>query len=280
MYNRHGIVVRILYLVVALLWWCGTSFGRAYRGRVVILCYHSVKPYQAARCAWQVQRVAGRAIGVSDLTSDRAPRQVTTAVCFTFDDAFANLLDNALPMLRDCGAPACVFAVPENLGNRPGWGVEPNYSDAAEQVMTADQVRQAVAGGLCVLGSHTCTHPDLTELPMATVAEELKESRRKLTGLVGQPIDDLALPYGSFTPGVLDAAFAAGYTRVYTLEPTPHTPSGNRQVIGRFLMSPDAWRIEFLLTCEGAYSWLHPWRRLLHRLRGTRETAAQRRCLA
>jgi len=271
-YARRGLLVRIVYVLVALLVWPLARLpGRG--GRTIVLCYHGVKPDQAARFAWQVQRVAARAIGVHELTSGSASRRATPAVCFTFDDALANILDHALPQMRELGVPACVFAVSDNLGDRPRWSIERDHPDAGEPVLTAAQLREAAAGGLCVLGSHTCTHPPLAEIPLAAVTRELEESRRKLSELAGQPVDDLALPHGSFTPGVLDAAFAAGYRRVYTLEPRPHAGGGGRQVIGRFLMSPDAWRIEFLLTCAGAYCWLHPWRRLLRRLRSGRPDA-------
>ena len=265
-YEKHGLAVRIAYLLLALLAWPVVRlFGRG--GWAVVLCYHGVKTHQAAQFAWQVRRVAARAIGVQGLAANRSPRRATPAVCFTFDDAFANLLDNALPAMRELGVPACVFAVSDNLGDRPRWRIDPDHPDAGEQVMTAEQLRQAVSAGLCVLGSHTCTHPALPEIPMTAATRDLRESRQRLAELSGQPVDDLALPHGSFTPAVIEAAFAAGYQRVYTLEPVPHTNRSGRQVIGRFLMSPDAWRIEFLLTCAGAYSWLQPMRRMLRRLR-------------
>jgi peptidoglycan/xylan/chitin deacetylase (PgdA/CDA1 family) len=273
-YGQRGIAIRLLYMGVAVLWFIVTRFCRCYAGRTIVLCYHGIKRNEAARFAWQVRRVAGRAIGVHGLAASSAPQRVKPAVCLTFDDAFANLLDNALPLMHELGVPACVFAVSDNLGDRPRWGISPDHPDAGEEAMTGAQLRQAVSTGFCVLGSHTCTHPALAEIPMAAVVRELEESRQRLAELVGQPVDDLALPHGSFTPAVIDAAFAAGYQRVYTVEPTPHTIRSGGQVIGRFLMSPNAWRIEFLLTCAGAYSWLHLWRRMLRRLRRRSRPAA------
>lgn len=304
-YDKHGALLRVAYLLMALLTWPLVRLLR--RGeQTIVLCYHGVKPHQAARFAWQVRRVAERAVGVPELTASGTPRSPLTscsvgppsparaeqpvrdaglggpallvrttkspfrspAVCFTFDDAFANLLDNTLPALRELGVPACIFAVADNLGDRPRWRIAPDHPDADERTMTAEELRRVAESELVTVGSHTCTHPDLARLAPAELLRELQDSRAKLADLVGRPIDDLALPHGSYTPAVLEAAFAAGYRRVYTLEATPHTPVGDGpQVVGRFLMSPDAWRIEFLLTCAGAYAWLHPWRRLLHRLR-------------
>jgi len=309
-YAQHGLVARVCYLSFGLVWRIGVGVRVS---RAIVLCYHGVKTHEAPRFAWQVRRVAQRAVAVQELTASSPPggplRNCTAgppsparteqavgnsgrgdwasrgqtnkslfpspAVCFTFDDGFANLLDNALPILRQHGVPACIFVVSDNLGDRPRWRIESDHPDANERVMTAEELRRVADSDLITIGSHTCTHPDLAQLSPRALDQELRESRRQLSDLIGRPIEDLALPHGSFTPAVLDAALAAGYGRVYTLDPTPHMPGGaGPQVIGRFLMSPDVWRIEFLLTCAGAYAWLHPWRRLVRRLRGCRRRPA------
>ncbi len=260
--------MRLSYVCGGLAWHAAARTSARPTKQALVLCYHGVGPQQHASFAWQVQRVAARAISVQELTSGGIVSRRGPAVCFTFDDAFANLLDNALPVLQQYNVPACIFAVADNLGGRPRWRIAPEHPDAGERTMTAAELRQAAQSQLVTVGSHTCTHPDLAGLARSEIVRELRDSRTRLADLLGQSIEDLALPYGSFTPAVLDAAFTAGYRRVYTLEPTPHRPTGDGpQVIGRFLMSPDAWRIEFLLTCAGAYAWLYPWRRLLRRLR-------------
>lgn len=273
-YGRHGLRVRIGYVLVALLTWPLVRLFRR-RRHAVVLCYHGIKPNQAGRFAWQVSRVAGRAVNVSELTASRPPARSKAAVCFTFDDAFANVLENAVPVLRQYGVPGSIFAVSENLGSRPQWRMEPTHSDAGEPIMTAAQLREIVADGVCTLGSHTCTHPILADLPPAALSRELRESRERLSELAGRPVADLALPHGSFTGPVIEAALAAGYERVYTLEPKAHDAHSDERIIGRFLMSPDAWKIEFVLTCEGAYAWLQPWRRFVRRVRrGLKRPAA------
>lgn len=277
---RRGFIVRALYLAMSVAWYVLQRSTSGAAHRTVVLCYHGVKPHQAARFAWQVRRAAARAIGVQALTTAGARPRSAPTVCFTFDDAFANLCDNALPILRERGVPACIFAVSDNLGARPRWRIAPDHPEAREPVMTADQLQQVVGDSLFTLGSHTCTHPDLAEVSIELAARELRESRRQLSALAGRPVDDLALPHGSFTPAIIDAAFAAGYQRVFTLEPVPHQPVNDRQTIGRFLMSPDAWRLEFLLTCAGAYGWLSPWRRFVRRARRWRAGPARRPAIA
>jgi len=99
------------------------------------------------------------------------------AVLITFDDAFANVLDHALPVMGELGVPATVFAVTGNLGPPPGWEIAADHPDAHETTMTPGEIRQAAAGGGVTFGSHGATHRRLTDLSPDEVYWELKESR-------------------------------------------------------------------------------------------------------
>ena len=269
-YGRRGQAIRVAYLVVSMLVWIAMGFGRRGRGGVVVLCYHGVRDDQAARFRRQVRRVAARAIGSWELQSVSS-RRGRAQVCITFDDAFANLLRNALPALAEHGAPATIFAVSRNLGAPPRWAMPPGHPDADEQTMTAEEI-SSCACSLVRIGSHTRTHPRLTSLDGGAMREELQESRAELASIVGSPVTELAFPHGDFDERALRAAQVSGYERVFTLELTPYPGPSPSFVTGRFSADPDMWTIEFLLTCDGAYAWLEGCRRLLRRLRGRTPT--------
>ncbi len=184
----------------------------------------------------------------------------------TFDDGFACLLENAFPVMRSLGIPCTVFPVTGNLGDRPRWCMPAGHPEAAERLMTAEEVRAAQDSGMCRIGSHTLTHPRLGDLKdPETLRREIEESRAALETITGSVVEDLALPHGSCTPATLAAARAAGYRRIFTLGERLWSGRAEDDVIGRFPMSPDVWKLEFLLTCEGAYSYLYHWRRCLRR---------------
>jgi peptidoglycan/xylan/chitin deacetylase (PgdA/CDA1 family) len=262
-YDKRGPVVRVAYLVVAVLCWLATGFGRLGRRGVVTLCYHGVKPHRRRRFARQMAWIARHRRG---------------RVRVTFDDAFANLLDNALPVMHELGIPATVFAVTGNLGSPPRWEIAGDHPDATEPTMTVDQIWLAEADYGVTFGSHGATHRRLTDLSPDEVYWELKESRTALEHIAGREVEDFAAPHGACDEGLVDAAIAAGYRRVFTLdEPRSDAADGaQRRVIGRMKMSPDVWPIEFALTASGAYRWL-PWiRRLIRR----RPTPARKKILA
>jgi len=265
-YGKRGLFVRALYLVVAGVFYLLTGAGRGGRGKRVVLCYHGVPREQRERFGRQMTRIADRAVAcAAEACGTHDPQDRSIHVCVTFDDAFENLLENALPILDSLGIPATVFVVPGNLGRTPQWRISPSHPEHREKIMTAEQLR-GICGGNTAIGSHTQTHPALTELSAEQIRWELAESKRNLEEMLGREVVDLALPHGACSDVVLDVAREKGYRRVYTLEPQVWTQSDGIAV-PRFSMSPNAWGIEFYLTCAGAYAWLGPWRRFVRAIR-------------
>jgi perosamine synthetase len=249
-YGRHGNIIRVLYLAGAAILYLLTIGGRLRWKKKVILCYHGIYPEQKQQFEQQMAKL-----------SQRFPD-----ACITFDDAFENLIDNAMPVLDEFRIPAIVFAVPGNLGQSPKWNIAADHPDCKEKTMTAQQLK-SIQNELIAIGSHTQTHPDLSKLPPEQVRWELTESKKKLEQLLDKSIEDLALPHGAYNQNVLRIAKEIGYKRVYTLEPKLVKENQEVGVISRFSMSPDVCPIEFYLTCAGAYSWLYSFRLLLKRIR-------------
>jgi len=252
-YSRKGTAVRLIYLIFSLGWAVLTGFGRFRKKGVVVLCYHGISAGQKERFAWQMSRIWSRGNGC--------------CVEVTFDDAFANLQDNAIPVIKQYQLPATVFAVAENLGGIPRWQMPASHPEREEKIMTAEQLTALCNNGLIKIGSHTMTHPDLTSVPAEQIKCELRDSRTKLETMLGRPVEDLALPHGAYNQAVLNAAKEAGYKNIFTLDPKVVDPEAGDDIVGRFSMSPEAWKIEFVLTCAGMYAWLGPWRKVVRRIR-------------
>ncbi len=273
-YARRGTTVRVIYVAVALLWWLLTGGGRWGGPRVVTLCYHGVTRRQRKRFRRQMERIAGRAVpsaaaGAVPASGSGGRRGSLPGVCVTFDDAFANLLENALSVTRALRIPVTLFAVAEGLGSRPGWEMDRGHPDRDEPMMSADQLAEAAAAG-CTIGSHSATHRRLDELSPAEARQELSRSKALLEGLLGRPVEEFAFPHGAFDRQLVEDAFAAGYKRLFTLDPSSSATADRGRVVGRMPMSPDVWPIEHMLTTTGAYAWLPAVRRFVHRLRQAR----------
>ena len=273
-YNNRGLVVRLIWLCSAIVWWIGATCGLVRRPRVVTLCYHGVTARQRRRFEGQMTWIADRAVPPDAAEPDRRRRWARPGVCVTFDDGFANLLDHTLPVTRELGIPAMVFVVTENMGCLAKWDLAPDRPDAFEITMSKSQVRQAADEPLCRFASHSSTHPRLTEIPLGRARRELFGSRAVLEQMLGRPVEDFAYPYGACNPTLIREAFASGYRRVHTMGRITMSGEVCGEVIARMKMSPDAWTIEFRLTVAGAYDWLASVRRVFHRPRRATSAAA------
>ncbi len=261
-YDRRGLAVRLVYLTIAIVWWLVTAGGRISKTRVVTLCYHGVTARQKNRFTKQMALISRRTISCNQNCSQHKTIAARPAVCITFDDAFANLLDNALPITCKLEIPVTVFAVTENMGSIPRWKIKPDHPDAKEITMTREQLKRASNELGCSIASHTATHPRLSVLTDEAVERELIQSKAALENLLGESVYDFAFPNGACNEKLIRTAFECGYHRVYTLSPDAVEESEDQQVIARMKMTPDVWPIEFLLTVTGAYAWIYSLRQL------------------
>jgi peptidoglycan/xylan/chitin deacetylase (PgdA/CDA1 family) len=121
-------------------------------------------------------------------------RAIPGAVAITFDDAFGNFIDHALPVLRVHRFPATVFAVSGYCGGQNNWPSQPAGTPRM-QLMGWNDLRDVAAAGF-EIGAHTVTHPRLTTISDERVREELQECRRTIEDRTGASVRCFAYPYG------------------------------------------------------------------------------------
>jgi peptidoglycan/xylan/chitin deacetylase (PgdA/CDA1 family) len=204
---------------------------------VIVLCYHAVSETWPAALSVRPERLEAQLAfllrrgyrGVTFYDAVTAPENRTLAV--TFDDAFRSVIEQAFPILERAGIPGTVF-VPTRFpdeGRRLGWpGVEhwaatPHAHELAG--LSWEELGTLARAGW-EIGSHTCTHPRLTQLDDATLDAELAESRAACERGTGTTCRSIAYPYGDVDDRVVGAARTAGYTAGAALpsRPGPHAP--------------------------------------------------------
>jgi peptidoglycan/xylan/chitin deacetylase (PgdA/CDA1 family) len=79
------------------------------------------------------------------------------------------------------------------------------------------------------VGSHTCSHPRLTQTDDALLAGELRQSKKRCEEALGGECTSLAYPYGDHDARVVAATGAAGYRFAATL-PTRLDAAGALEV--------------------------------------------------
>lgn len=189
----------------------------------LVLCYHAVSdgwdsPLAVTNESFDRQLSILRERGYTGVTFAQAvgqkPRGMRVAI--TFDDAYLSVYEQARPILESHGMPATVF-VPTGFGSgeRPlSWpGI-----DHWLQTSSCDELlpfgwqegKELIARGW-EIGSHTVTHPKLTQIDDEQLSEELEQSRAACERELEVSCLSIAYPYGDTDGRVAAAAAAAGY---------------------------------------------------------------------
>jgi peptidoglycan/xylan/chitin deacetylase (PgdA/CDA1 family) len=196
----------------------------------LVLCYHAVgswpNPSTVSEELLSLQLETLRKRGFEGLTlrelvwrrrDGTLPRR---AVAITFDDGYASTM-RARPLLDAFGFPATVFVTTSfvDTGEPLAWAgvdhwLETPHADELAPLSWEDLAALADAGW--EVGSHTVTHPFLSDVSGDELERELADSREAIRRRVGR-CDTLAYPYGAADDRVAQAARACGYVAACTL---------------------------------------------------------------
>lgn len=224
--------------------WSDSSGRRRRRGGgpddLLVLCYHAVSETWPAALAVAPESFAAQLTHLRE----RGYRGVTFAeaiggerggrrVAITFDDGYRSVARLARPILEAHGFPATVFVPTDHTGTErpmswPGvdrWLEGPHAEELTP--MSWEEARALVDAGW-EIGSHTRSHPRLTDLDDARLREELEGSRAECERQLGQPCESLAYPYGDFDTRVAEAAMGAGYSAAAALAAEIGAPTAYR----------------------------------------------------
>ncbi|MEU1086355.1 polysaccharide deacetylase family protein [Streptomyces sp. NPDC005576] len=194
-------------------------------GRPWIWTYHSVgdpsdDPYGItvsperleAQLTWlRSRRLTG--VGVGTLLREHA-RGRRGLVGLTFDDGYADFVDEALPLLRRHGFTATVFVLPGRDGGTNEWDPE----GPRKPLLTHTQIGGLARTGM-EIGSHGLYHRDLTALPDQELHAETRRSRDLVRELTGTAPEGFCHPYGYADQRVVDSVREAGYAYGCALQP-------------------------------------------------------------
>lgn len=81
------------------------------------------------------------------------------------------------------------------------------------ELMTDDEIAETAAVPGMTIGSHGFYHNNLGSLSTTAALDELVKSKAYLENLIQREIQELAYPDGSYTPGLVQAARVAGFSR-------------------------------------------------------------------
>lgn len=167
---------------------------------VVILAYHCVGAgtgleIDLSPAAFDEQMAAlaerGGVVSIDDalLALAQPPPDGPDPVVVTFDDGTADFAEHAAPILARHGIPATLYLATDFVERQVPYA----YGGAP---LTWGALRDACAGGLVTVGSHTHTHAVMDAIDASTAASELDRSIGLIQDHLGLPSEHFAYPKG------------------------------------------------------------------------------------
>jgi peptidoglycan/xylan/chitin deacetylase (PgdA/CDA1 family) len=196
---------------------------------IVALLYHHVGPVREETCkgltvlpqAFSRQIATLSAMGYRAVLPDdwvaciRGQGEIPDrSVMITFDDAYADLAEFALPVLEKHGYPATVFVPTSLVGGE--LRCNPRQPGPRLAIMSREQISKWSNRGV-TFGSHSRTHTDLLSISIEQAQEEIASSKLALEEIVEHPVTAFAYPYGKFDSDV-ERIVGSNYSAAFTTE--------------------------------------------------------------
>lgn len=205
-------------------------------GDVIVLCYHALSPGWKAdlsttpeRFERQISLLLARGYRCVTFTEAVGGAGDGRIVAVTFDDAYRSVLELARPILDRLDAPATVFVPTDSIGTSEPmhWpGIDRWLGGSHEPELTPmswAELSSLEAAGW-EIGSHTGSHPHLTQLDDNALRAELTRSKAACEEHLTRACTSLAYPYGDVDPRVVAATAGAGYRAAAGLPHRLHSP--------------------------------------------------------
>lgn len=205
-------------------------------GDLLVLCYHGISETWPAATSVrpgdfedQLRHFVDRGYRGATLTAALTAPAVEKTLVVSFDDAHRSVLELAAPIMASLNIPGTVFVPTDYAGTeRPmGWGGYDVWLGTPHErellCLDWEELRGLADKGWEV-GSHTCSHPHLSQLSDEEIAGELRESKQVCEERLGAPCRSLAYPYSDYDERAARAALEAGYACAATVPRGPAPP--------------------------------------------------------
>ena len=181
-------------------------------------------------------------IGVGEwIASQENGRKSENCVALTFDDGFGSMWENVLPLLQEFDFRATFFIVPGYVGKTIwgdpvtrtwSWKEEPQPGRIPFPMMTWEQIARMREAGM-EIGSHTLSHPNLTDLSEEEARKEIRDSKEVLEEKLGIPVQGFCYPRGCQNEVLAELVQECGYRYGCTTKPGYATPDSNPFLLPR-----------------------------------------------
>lgn len=212
---------------------------------VPVLMYHSiatdasekfrrfaVDPNEFAGHMDHLEAAGYRPVTASELVASRQGQTLPQRpVILTFDDAYADFYDAALPVLREHNFSATLYVPTAYVGGSLSFLNSVGEGD--RKALSWDALREVADEGV-EIAAHSHTHPQLDRVSSAIISDEVHRSRCLLEDNLGFEIAGFAYPFGYWNRAARAAVAAEGFHHAFAVDELPMTPNHDLLTLPRF----------------------------------------------
>jgi peptidoglycan/xylan/chitin deacetylase (PgdA/CDA1 family) len=228
---------------------------------VATLLYHHVGPVTQETCrgltvdpaAFSRQIATLSAMGYTAILPDdfaahvKGEKEVPLrSVMITFDDAYADLVAHAFPVLERYSFPTTVFVPTALIGSTIQCSPKNPY--ARMELMTAEDIASWARRGV-TFGAHSRTHADLTDLEPASAIDEITGSKNDLEEITGNAVTSFAYPFGKFNPAI-ESVVESNFTTAFTIEEGMNESTTSLTALNRTMVQHGDSLVDVLLRAR------------------------------
>lgn len=126
----------------------------------------------------------------------------------TFDDGFYDILFFGFPVFKNLNLKVIIFVVVDFISTERVWERYKDYE--RDRFLKWEEVIYMAEEGI-EFGSHTLTHPHLTEISEEKAKEEIFISKKIIEDKIGKEVKFFCYPYGEFNEKIIEMVKMAGY---------------------------------------------------------------------
>ncbi|MCP4296694.1 MAG: polysaccharide deacetylase family protein [Proteobacteria bacterium] len=164
-------------------------------------------------------------------------------VVITFDDGFRDNYECAFPVLKKYKMPAIIYLIISEV-------------DCNSEFLTLSQIKEMQEAGI-QFGSHTITHPFLTQISLQSAWDEIEHSRIWLEKTLCVPAKSFAYPSGYFNKWHQAITKRSGYSSAVTIAPGGNNAGENPHLLKRTEISCKDSLRDFKNKLRGGFDWAH-----------------------
>lgn len=192
--------------------------------RKLILLYHAISdhPWAISKAVFTQQinwlQDHCEVVSLSKLLQSSTHQR---QVAITFDDGYASVYDNALPILHEKNISPLIYLNTGWIGHQNRKRAHERFGHyESEYFLTWTEV-QRLSECTWDIGSHAINHFDFSKLDGQMMAKELSHSKEVIEAQIRRPCLHFSYPWGKYTKKAAQAVQDAGYQSAVSVRHAP-----------------------------------------------------------